>query len=445
MTLTQLSAAEAAGRLRDGEISSEQLVGACLERIAADEARVQAWQHLDADYALEQARRADEARAGGTPTGPLHGVPVGIKDIFDTRDMPTENGTPLLAERQPTEDATAVALLREAGAVILGKTVTTELAVYSPGKTRNPHNPEHTPGGSSSGSAAAVAAGMVPLALGSQTNGSVIRPASYCGVAGFKPSHGRISRHNVLALSRPLDTIGVFARTVEDLALIGDCLAVYDGRDPDMRPSARPRLLEAAREAPPLPPRFAFVKSPVWDQADEDAREAFGGLAELLGDDCDEVALPELFDQAIGWHRNVMQADMAKSLASLYQRGKDRLSDRIRQMIEEGQQVLAVDYNAALDWSEVLNAGLAQIFERYDAILTPGATGQAPHGLEATGDPAFCSLWTFCGTPAVSLPLLVGADGLPIGVQLVGARGDDARLLRTARALESRLQDEARA
>jgi Asp-tRNA(Asn)/Glu-tRNA(Gln) amidotransferase A subunit family amidase len=365
-----MTAAEAAAAIRNGELTSQDLVRSCLERISALEEVVGAWIHLDADYALEQAGRADRLRGQGAAVGPLHGVPVGVKDIFDTRDMPTENGTPLNAGRAPTEDATVVALLREAGVVIMGKTVTTELAVYAPGKTRNPHNPEHTPGGSSSGSAAAVAAGMVPLAVGSQTNGSVIRPAAYCGVCGFKPSYGRISRHNVLAQSRPLDTVGVFARSVEDLALIGDCLMSYDDRDADMHPASRPQLSKVAMQDPPLPPVFAFVKSPVWDQAEDSTRQAFAELTGLLGEACDEVALPEVFNRAVGWHRSIMYADLAKSFASLYGRGKNELSAILRGMIEEGQKVLATDYNAAVDWIGVLNAGLDRIFERYDAILT---------------------------------------------------------------------------
>ena len=440
----ELTAAAAAAAVRNGELSSEALVRSCLERISALEGTIGAWTHLDADYALEQARQADRRRGAGTALGPLHGVPVGIKDIFDTRDMPTENGTPLSAGRAPGEDATVVALLREAGAVIMGKTVTTELAVYAPGKTRNPHNPAHTPGGSSSGSAAAVAAGMVPLAVGSQTNGSVIRPAAYCGVYGFKPSHGRISRHKVLAQSPPLDTVGVFARSVEDLALIADGVMAYDDRDPAMRPASRPQLSNIAIQEPPLPPVLAFVKSPVWDQAEDGTRAAFAELTGLLGEACDEVDLPEVFDGAVGWHRSIMYADLAKSFAALYARGKDQLSDILRGMIEEGQGILAMDYNAAVDWTHVLNAGLEEIFERYDAILTPATTGEAPAGLEATGSPIFCTLWTLCGLPAVSLPLLEGASGLPLGVQLVGRRGDDARLLRSARALAERIQGEAR-
>ena len=219
-----LSASEAARLIRDGVISSEQFVEACLARIREVDGQVQAWTFLDPDHALAQARAADEWRLQGRPTGPLHGVPVGVKDIFDTADMPTENGSVLYAGRTPSRDAAAVAMLRAAGAVIMGKTVTTEFAYFSPGKTRNPHNPEHTPGGSSSGSAAAVAAGMVPLALGSQTNGSTIRPAAYCGVIGFKPTHGLISRQGILALSRTLDHVGLFARTIEDIALLAEQL-----------------------------------------------------------------------------------------------------------------------------------------------------------------------------------------------------------------------------
>jgi Asp-tRNA(Asn)/Glu-tRNA(Gln) amidotransferase A subunit family amidase len=245
---------------------------------------------------------------------------VGVKDIFDTIDMPTENGTVLHAGRHPGHDATAVALLREAGAVIMGKTVTTELAVYAPGKTRNPHDPERTPGGSSSGSAAAVAACMVPFAVGTQTNGSIIRPASYCGVVGYKPTHGLISRHGVLQQSQPLDQVGVFARTIEDAALIAEQLMAFDDRDPDMRPRARPNLIKMVAEQPPVPPRLAFVKTPVWDQADEETRRAFVELVEHLGEHVGPFELPEMFNDAVTWHRTIMEADLAKSFEREYAR-----------------------------------------------------------------------------------------------------------------------------
>ena len=250
--LHALSACDAARLIRDRTISSAQMVEACLARVRDVDADVQAWAFLDPDHALEQARAADEWRATGRPTGPLHGVPVGVKDIIDTADMPTEIGSVLYAGRTPSRDATVVSTLRAAGAVIMGKTVTTEFAAYAPGKTRNPHNPGHTPGGSSSGSAAAVAAGMVPVALGSQTNGSVIRPASFCGVYGFKPTHGLIPRHGVFPLSRALDTVGVFARTLDDVALLAEELVGFDERDPDSRPRARIPFREVAAEEPPL-------------------------------------------------------------------------------------------------------------------------------------------------------------------------------------------------
>jgi Asp-tRNA(Asn)/Glu-tRNA(Gln) amidotransferase A subunit family amidase len=431
----QLSTREAAAAVRDGRLTSLKLVEACLERIEAREPEVRAFAFLDPEHALRQAKAADEWRKRGRPLGPLHGLPVGVKDIVDTADMPTENGTVLHAGRRPRQDATLVSLLRAAGAVILGKTVTTELAVYGPNKTRNPHNLEHTPGGSSSGSAAAVADGMVPLAIGTQTNGSVIRPASFCGVYGFKPSHGLIPRTGVLAQSPPLDTVGVMAADLKGLALLAEPLMAFDAKDPASQPRARPQLLEVLRAGPPVPPKLAFVRSPVWDQAAEDTKAGFAELVDALGERAEEAALPASFDDAIEIHRTIMEADLAKSFAREYDRGRDQLSARLCEMIEAGQRVLAVDYNRALERAAALNAALDHLFEQYDAILTPAAPGEAPSGLSSTGSPVFCTTWTLCGVPAVTLPLLRGASGMPIGVQLVGEKGDDARLLRTARWL----------
>ena len=312
-----MSAAQAAAAIQSGEITSEELVKACLEQINAQEDSIGAWVYLDPEYAMQQARDADKHRRSGMAVGPLHGIPVGIKDIFDTKDMPTEDGTLLHAGRTPAYDATAVALLREAGAIIMGKTVTTELAVYAPGKTRNPHDPARTPGGSSSGSAAAVAAGMVPLAIGTQTNGSIIRPASYCGICGYKPSHGLISRYRILQQSRILDQVGVFGRTVEDVALMAQQLMAFDDRDPDLRPRTRPNLIDTATQEPLMTPRLAFVKTPAWDQADEDVQGAFAELVEFLGDRVEELDLSELLENAIDWHRTIMEADLAKNFQQL--------------------------------------------------------------------------------------------------------------------------------
>jgi len=426
--------------IRDGIISSEQLVEACLARIREVDGQVQAWAFLDANHALAQARAADAWRLEGRPTGPLHGVPVGVKDIFDTADMPTENGSVLHAGRTPSRDATVVAMLRAAGAVIMGKTVTTEFAFLTPGKTRNPHNPEHTPGGSSSGSAAAVAAEMVPLALGSQTNGSTIRPAAYCGVIGFKPTHGLISRRGVLTLSRTLDHVGLFARTIEDIALLAEQLVGYDERDLDTRPRARIPFVAVAAEEPPLPPMFAFVKTPYWERVDEDTKEGFAELIEQLGEQVEEIELLPSAIDAWELHRTIMEAEMAANLEREWDKGRDRLSEQLRAQLERGRNVRAIDYQRALSRIAPIHDSFVELFEQcYDAILTPAATGAAPRGLSSTGDPVFCTLWTLCGMPAISLPLLQNASGLPLGVQLVGPRDGDARLLRTARWLAARL------
>jgi Asp-tRNA(Asn)/Glu-tRNA(Gln) amidotransferase A subunit family amidase len=439
MDLTNLhtvSASEAARLIHDGVIGSTQLVEACLARVREVDADVQAWAFLDPDHALAQARAADEFRLSGQPIGPLHGVPVGLKDIIDTGDMPTENGSVLHAGRTPSRDASVVALLRAAGAVIMGKTVTTEFATRAPGKTRNPHNPAHTPGGSSSGSAAAVASGMVPLALGSQTTGSTIRPASFCGVYGFKPTHGLIPRHGMFQLSRSLDHVGLFARTIEDVALLMEQLVGYDERDPDSRPRARIPYREVAAEEPPLPPMFGFVKTARWDQVDGDAKEAFAELIDHLGARVEELQLSPAAEEAFAWHDAISGPEIALNLRREWETGRDRLSASLQARIERGRAVPALDYLRARASIPELDASFTELFEqRYDAILTPAAAGTAPKGLESTGDPAFCMLWTLCGMPALSVPLMQGANGLPLGVQLVGPRHGDARLLRTARWL----------
>jgi Asp-tRNA(Asn)/Glu-tRNA(Gln) amidotransferase A subunit family amidase len=432
MSLSALSLTEAAAGIREGRITSSELVFACLERIAQVDADVQAWAFLDRDYALRQAQAADEQRMRGQPIGPLHGVPLGIKDIFDTGDYGTEFGSPLWAGRTPRRDAVAVARLRAAGAVILGKTVTTEYAYFSPGKTRNPHDPQRTPGGSSSGSAAAVAAFMVPGAIGSQTNGSVIRPAAYCGVVGFKPTHGVIPRSGALLLSRTLDTVGVFARTVEDAGLLAQVMAGFDAEDPDTRPMAVPNYAGTAVSEPPLPPRFAFVPAPGWDQAESVTRDAFAELMQALGESAAEVDLSASLARVVDFHRVIMEAEMAHNLHRDYEQGGDRLSVVLRELIERGRVHTAVEHQRAVAAIETIRRAIDEVFDEYDAIITPAAPGPAPKGLQATGSPVFCTTWTYLGMPAVTLPLLASEEGLPMGVQLVGRRDNDARLLRSA-------------
>ncbi len=434
-----MGACQAAAEIRSGRLSSEELVRFCLERIERLEDKIGAWAYLDPAYAIEQARAADRVQSLGEALGPLHGVPVGVKDIVDTRDMPTEHGTVLHAGRRPASDAPLVALLRQAGAVIIGKTVTTELAVFFPAKTRNPHNPAHTPGGSSSGSAAAVAADMIPLAVGTQTNGSMIRPAAFCGVYGYKPTFGLISRHRVLRQSRLLDQVGVFGRSVEDLALITETLSGHESGDPDTRLQVRLELMRTQAQPPARRPRLAFARTPVWDQAESSTRAAFENLVRELGDAAVEIPLPASFERAHEQHRLIMEADLARNFAAEYSSGGDQLSDILKEMIERGQKVTAVDYNNAVSARRTLSGALEEIFRDYDAIITPATVGEAPRGLESTGSPVFCTIWTLCGVPAISLPLLTGVSGLPLGVQLVGRRGDDGRLLQTARWLAERI------
>ena len=437
-TLTALSATDAVAAMTGGALSAEAYTRACLDRIAALEPTVHAFVHLDRDHALAQARALDQRRNKGEPLGALHGVPVGIKDIFDTKDYPTECGSPLRKGNRPPRDAASVERLRAAGAVIIGKTVTTEFAYFYPGPTRNPHDGERTPGGSSSGSAAAVAANMVPLATGSQTNGSVIRPAAFCGVIGFKPTHGTISRARTLVLSYALDHVGVFARTLADCALILDVLASYDAEDPDSRhPGVTFRA--GLSEKLETPPRLAFVRTPVWEKADAEARTAFETLARSLGDAVREVVLPELFKTVWDDHRVIMSTDMARNLAELVARGGEgSSSQQLRDLLAEGGRTSEARYRTARENARRYAAGLADILNGYDAILTPSAPGVAPKGT-ATGNPVFNSLWTMTGLPAVTLPLLRGEGGMPLGVQLVGALGEDARLLRTADWLVKRL------
>ena len=435
-----LTASEAAAAIRGRELSSEALVSDCLARIDALEPEVKAWAFIDREHALAQARDADADVREGKGLGQLHGVPVGIKDVIDTMDMPTEANSALFKGFRPRVDASCVAALRAAGAIIMGKTVTAELASSTPGPTRNPRNLAHTPGGSSSGSAAAVACGMVPLALGTQTAGSVIRPASFCGIYGFKPTFGLISRHGVLLQSHTLDTIGLYGRTVEDLALVADAVAVHDPQDPASIAMARPRLSAIAATEPPLPPLFAFVKSPAWPLTDKVTREAFGELAAELGVRAVEVEMTSLA-QAMDCQRIVQAAENAAYYGFFRERAPELLSEGITERLKSGARISAQDYIRAVNMRDAIYQSIEQLLTQFSAILMPSALGPAPKGLGATGDPIMNGMWTFLGTPSVSLPLLEAA-GMPIGVQLIGARRDDGRLLRTARWLARHLAGE---
>lgn len=435
-----LSAVEARDRMASGALNATDYAKSCLDRIAALDADIQAFEWLDPAFVMRQAEMADAHRKSGRPVGALHGLPVALKDIIDTKGIPTANGTVIDAGRVPERDAVIVGRLRAAGAIILGKTVSTELAFINPGKTRNPVNPAHTPGGSSSGSAAAVAAGMTPLAVGTQTGGSVIRPASFCGVTGFLPSSGSIARTGILTQSPTLDRVGVFARSVEDAAILADVLFGHDDLDKSTAPAPHPRLHAVASSDVPVTPMFAFVRTPYWRKADEACQMAMEELAEHLGEDCFETGLPDAFSEAMIVRERINLAEMSKAYHRYARDGGAHLSQQLSEALEKGAKVLAHDYIAALDWPDYLYAALNEIFQRCDAIITPAAPGPAPKGLESTGDSVFNAIWTLCGTPVITLPLFADEDGMPMGVQLVGPRGGDARLLRTARWLVKHLE-----
>ena len=440
MPLSNLTAVNIVQSLKKGEFTCEELVKNYIDHINKYEKNIEAWEFFDETLILKQAKKLDQDHQSGKVHGDLHGVPVGIKDIFDTENMPTSDGTEIHKENPSWSDCTVVSKLKQAGAIIMGKTVTTELAYYSPGKTKNPHDPTRTPGGSSSGSAAAVASHMLPLAIGSQTNGSVIRPASYCGVVGYKPTKGLISRHLVLQISRALDQIGVFSNTLEDAALISEQLFGYDKQDPDTSLSAKPKLLDATKQKPPVEPIFAYIKLPFMDELDEDAKKGFDEIKDELKGKIDEIELPEGFVDIPEWHKVIMESDMARSFSAEYTKSKHKLSNNIIEAIERGMKYTAVEYNNALSKIDAANIYFKQFFYDYDAILTPSASGEASKGLKSTGNPIFCTIWTFCGMPCISLPLLQGNNGLPIGVQLVSSLFDDERLFRNASWLTKKIK-----
>ena len=353
--------------------------------------------------------------------------------------MPTLDGSEAHKKNPSLNDCTVVSKLKQAGAIIMGKTVTAELAHLTPGKTKNPHDPTRTPGGSSMGSAAAVAANMVPLAVGSQTNGSVIRPASFCGVVGYKPSKGLISRHLVMQVSQVLDQIGVFSNSIEDAALISEQLFGHDKLDPDSTLRAKPKLLAASKEKPPMEPLLAYINLPFINELEEDSKEAFGEVKDELKGQIIDVEFPKAFSEIPKCHKIIAESDMAKSFSVDYQKFKNLLSDQIVEAIERGQKYKATEYNEACLKINEVTAYFDEFFHHYDAILTPSACGEAPKDLKTTGNPLFCTIWTYCGMPSISLPLLQGKNKLPIGVQLVSSLYDDERLFRNAAWLTGKI------
>ena len=431
--LTTLSAAVAAEGIRSGQLTSEALTAACLKRIEDTDGQIKAWAWLDPEYAMAQAREADQIRRAGRGLGALHGVPVGLKDIIDTRVGPTQRGSELYTGREAKRDARLVERLVEAGAVIMGKTTTTELAYLAPSETTNPHNSAHTPGGSSSGSAAAVAARHVPLAVGSQTGGSVIRPASFCGTFGFKPTRGLISRSGVLSTVPSLDQMGVFANTLEDMGLLSDVLSGYDQNDAGSLPRPTPAMLQGAQSDVPVEPNIAWFDLPYHDRLQRDAHDGIGAVFEALGAHIERFdAAPQLAGLT-DVHKTIYDYELAQAMSDKVATKADQISAEMRSAVTRGNEISSTQYEDALAVQTSAGAFFAEHFNDFDAVLSPSATGEAPLISEGTtGDASFCLIWTLAGLPCVSIPALVGDTGLPIGIQLIGAAEEDDRLLRTA-------------
>lgn len=424
MNLIKISAVNALEMMQKGEITSEEYVTAFLEHIKNREPEVGAWIFLDPEMALQQAREADKRRRDKS-SGKLNGLPIGIKDIIDTKDMPTENGSLIHKDRRPPEDAHLVKLLRDAGAVIMGKCVTTEFALSAPGKTKNPKDLECTPGGSSSGSAAAVSDYMIPLAIGSQTGGSVLRPASFTGILGLKPTFGTISRSGMSPISERLDHPGIYANSIDDIRLVASVILSYDKKDLDM--DSNYSFRNASNLKKPL--KFAFIKGPVWGSGDQDMQEKIKQFVDNSNLEIASVELGDDFIEAARCHEIIMNGSISRSLANYYENNKSKLHPFTIARFEAGKSVSTNSYIDAIEKAKKMKQTLSEIFLKFDAIITPAAPGQAPRDLMNTGNAIFNGYWTMLGVPAISLPLLEGKDGLPIGIQVITSWNKEAELL----------------
>jgi amidase len=437
MDLFRLGLLDMLRAYREGRATVQEMVESCAQRVAALEPRIQAFEWFEAARAMAEA----EERAGGILADlPLFGIPVGVKDIIATRGIPTRMGSRIFASHVPTISAWVVRRLEALGGLVMGKTVTTEFAYRQPGKTRNPWNPAHTPGGSSSGSAAGVAAGFVPVAIGTQTLGSVIRPAAYCGVVGYKPTFGAISRTGINPFSSTLDTVGVFARSVADAAWFGACLMGIDARDEATSVRGPARSLRVPLELLAAPPRLAIVRTPKWSIATEVQRNHFDQCVASLreaGATLKEVPLTRLFDDAWDTVMIIAARDMVKSLAPVESRHRIRLSPPLIELLDRGHAISPEAYARAREKREDYRRWLDGLLDNYDAIVTIPAPGEAPEGLASTGDATFNSLWTQAGLPAVTIPSGRGPRGLPLGLQIVGRYREDERALQVAAWCES--------
>jgi aspartyl-tRNA(Asn)/glutamyl-tRNA(Gln) amidotransferase subunit A len=439
--LYELTAFEAAQRIRQRDLSPVTLVESLLQHIDALEPKIQAWVTLDRAGALHTAQQLAQEAQRGSFRGPLHGVPVGIKDIYYTAGLKTTCGSRIFADFVPTYDATTVTRLKQAGAIILGKTVTTEFATADPGPTRNPWHLEHTPGGSSSGSAAGVAARMVPIALGSQTGGSIQRPAAFCGVFGLKPTHGRVSNYGVFPVSWCLDHMGPLARTVTDIALALQVLAGHDARDPATSQAPIPGYLAAVQRGDQAP-RLGLVRQFYLEQADPELRTHTESIAERLasaGAVVEEVKLPDSFRAVLAAQRIVMHVEAATVHADLFRRHADLYRPKLRATIESGSLIPAVSYMQAQRIRRQFRQDMTRVFQQVDFLLAPAAMGPAPRDLTTTGDASFNAPSSFSGLPAITIPSGLNAAGLPLAIQFMGPAFAEDRLLAAAHWCEATL------
>ena len=431
MELINLHAFQVLKLLNNNEITSEDYVTELLKHINKREPLIGAWNYLNEDLILNSAKKLDEKRKISTGENTF-GLPIGIKDIIDTYDMPTENGSKICIGRQPSKDAHLVKLLRKEGLIIFGKTVTTEFALSAPGKTKNPKDLECTPGGSSSGSAAAVGDNMIPLSIGSQTGGSVLRPASFNGIIGFKPTFGTISRTGMSPVSFRLDHPGIYARCIEDIELIASIILSYDENDYDMIKDYhfQNHSISNLKDF-----KFAFVKGPAWKYGDEDMKKTFENFIKSINLRIDQIQLPSVFEKAVDSHITIMNGGIRSSLYKHYNENKLKLHPYTIERIENGSSLSASDYIDAIQNAKKMSLELKNVFSKYDAIITPAATGQAPRDLSTTGNAVFNGYWTMLGVPAISLPLLKGKDDLPIGAQVIAPWKEDNKLLSISKAI----------
>ncbi len=436
-----LSLEELAEKIKSGQLSSVEVCEKYIDRIKLFEKDLKAWAHFDKKVLLEKATEADEHRRAGKPTGSLHGVPIAVKDIIGTVDMPTECGTVIRKGKSYSQNAEIIDLLHASGAIVMGKTATSELAYLGPPATTNPHDKNRTPGGSSSGSAASVASFMAPASIGSQTGGSVIRPASYCGVVGYKPSYGLISRNGVLRTSFSLDQIGMFGRKVEDVAMLAKVLIKKDKYDAATIHYSTENILSETKKGPIFEPKFIFYKTDHWKIIDKKSRESFEYFIKSFKKNIEIFDTPSYFKDIHKYHQIIHETDLANNFSVYYKKFKKKLSKYMQDAISNGNKYTAKEYAEAIDFMKRSFESYEEVFEDYHGVLSPSSPGVAPKGLKSTGTAEFNKVWSYLGTPCISLPLLEGENNLPLGVQLIGNKYDDHRFLGVAKWLEKECQE----